>query len=240
MDLGPAVTFLMSALNLRLGLWVPHPKNGFRGYYQFPGRFFLLELLGRSQANARNLLLSDGNHFENFGLYELIRRHVRYIIVSDCGADPEVAFDDLANVLRRVREDFGVEIELDVSALRPGDSRLSNQHAVVGTIHYNGIIGMDKGTIIFFKPTLTAMNLRISCRTARATVPSPMSLRAINSTTNRSGNRIAGLANMLLEAFSDSLINPVRKLGIRWTSFFAMRGRIGLLRRLAIKKLFSK
>ena len=155
MDLGPAVTFLMSALNLRLGLWVPHPKNGFRGYYQFPGRFFLLELLGRSQANARNLLLSDGNHFENFGLYELIRRHVRYIIVSDCGADPEVAFDDLANVLRRVREDFGVEIELDVSALRPGDSRLSNQHAVVGTIHYNGIIGMDKGTIIFFKPTLT-------------------------------------------------------------------------------------
>jgi GNAT superfamily N-acetyltransferase len=157
MDLGPAVTFLMSALNLRLGLWVPHPKNSFRGYYRFPGRFFLYELLGRSRANARarNLLLSDGNHFENFGLYELIRRHVRYIIVSDCGADPEVAFDDLANVLRRVREDFGVEIELDISALRPGDNGLAKQHAVVGTIHYNWITGMDKGTIIFFKPTLT-------------------------------------------------------------------------------------
>jgi GNAT superfamily N-acetyltransferase len=155
MDLGPAVTFLMSALNLRLGLWVPHPKNNFRGYDLFPGRFFLFELLGRSRANAKNVLLSDGNHFENFGLYELIRRHIRYIIVSDCGADPEVAFDDLANVLRRIREDFGVEIELDVSALRPGDNGLSKQHAVVGTIHYNGIIGMDKGTIVFFKPTLT-------------------------------------------------------------------------------------
>ena len=157
MDLGPAVTFLMSALNLRLGLWVPHPKYSFRGlyHYWFPGRFFLFELLGRSRANARDLLLSDGNHFENFGLYELIRRHVRYIIVSDCGADPEVAFDDLANVLRRVREDFGVEIELDISALRPGDNGLAKQHAVVGTIHYNGITGMDKGTIIFFKPTLT-------------------------------------------------------------------------------------
>jgi GNAT superfamily N-acetyltransferase len=155
MDLGPAVTFLMSALNLRLGLWVPHPKNRFRGYDLFPGRFFLFELLGRSRADAENVLLSDGNHFENFGLYELIRRHVRYIIVSDCGADPEVAFDDLANVLRRVREDFGVEIELDISALRHGDDGLAKQHAVVGTIHYNGITGMDKGTIIFFKPTMT-------------------------------------------------------------------------------------
>ena len=156
MDLGPAATFLMTALNLRLGLWAPHPRNRFRGHYLFPGRFFLYELWGLSKADGKkHLHLSDGNHFENFGLYELIRRHVRYIIVSDCGADPEVAFDDLANVLRRVREDFGVEIELDISALRPDATGLTKQHAVVGTIHYNGPTGMDKGTIIFFKPTLT-------------------------------------------------------------------------------------
>jgi len=36
-DLGPSVTFLMSALNLRLGLWVPHPSNRYRGDYLFPG-----------------------------------------------------------------------------------------------------------------------------------------------------------------------------------------------------------
>ncbi len=66
-----------------------------------------------------------------------------------------MAFDDLANVLRRVREDFGVEIELDVSPLRPGDDGLAGQHAVVGTIHYNSPMGMDKGTILFFKPALT-------------------------------------------------------------------------------------
>jgi hypothetical protein len=154
-DLGPAVTFLMTTLNLRLGLWVPHPKNRHRSNYRLPGRFFLRELFGLSRANGRHLHLSDGNHFENFGLYELIRRHVRYIIVSDCGADPEIVFDDLANVLRRVREDFGVEIELDITPLRPGPNGLSKQHAVVGTIHYNGIVGMDKGTIIFFKPTVT-------------------------------------------------------------------------------------
>ncbi len=155
MDLGPAVGFLMSALNLRLGLWVPHPANRFRGSYILPGRFFLAELLGISHTDAHNLHLSDGNHFENFGLYELVRRHCRYILVSDCGADPEVAFDDLANVLRRVREDFGVEIEIDIAPLRPDAHHRSRQHAVVGTIHYNGIAGLDKGTLLYIKPALT-------------------------------------------------------------------------------------
>lgn len=155
MDLGPSVTFLMSTFNLRLGLWVPHPSNLTRRRYRFPGLRFFEELLGQSTTQGKYLHLSDGNHFENYGLYELIRRHCRYVIVSDCGADSEVAFDDLANVLRRVREDFGVEIELDVSRLRPGPDGISKQHAVVGTIHYNGYGGMDKGTLLFLKPVLT-------------------------------------------------------------------------------------
>jgi hypothetical protein len=155
MDLGRSVAFLMSALNLRLGLWVQHPDNPFRASYTFPGRFFLEELLGMSWTNKGNLHLSDGNHFENFGLYELVRRHCRYIIVSDCGADRAVAFDDLANVLRRVREDFGVEIEMDVASLRPNENQRAGQHAVVGTIHYDGMAGVDKGTILYIKPCLT-------------------------------------------------------------------------------------
>jgi len=155
MSLGPAVTFLMSALNLRLGLWVPHPANPRRRRYRMPGLRFFAELLGKTRTDGKDLHLSDGNHFENLGLYELIRRHCRHIIVSDCGADPALVFDDLANVLRRVREDFGVEIELDISKLRSGADGFGRQHAVTGTIHYNGPGGMDKGTILYFKPVLT-------------------------------------------------------------------------------------
>jgi hypothetical protein len=155
MTLGPAVAFLMSTLNLRLGLWVPHPQNKYRSDYWFPGRFFMAELLGMSRTDRNHLHLSDGAHFENFGLYELVRRHCRYIIVSDCGEDQSVNFDDLANVLRRVREDFGVEIEVDVDPLRPDERGMSRQHAVVGTIHYDGYNGVDKGSLLFFKPSLT-------------------------------------------------------------------------------------
>jgi hypothetical protein len=179
MDWGPAVAFAMSTFNLRLGLWVPHPSNPNRKQFTvFPGAAFFKELFGmtdcdpvpddedverlnsegylRKQLRRGNYLhLSDGGHFENLAIYELIRRHCRYIIVSDCGADEDIKFDDLGNALRRVREDFGVQVELDVEPLRPGTNGNSVQHAVVGTIHYDGIYGSDKGTILYIKPTIT-------------------------------------------------------------------------------------
>lgn len=182
MRLGPSVAFLMSALNLRLGLWIAHPLNRKRLGW-FPGVYLLFEAFGftrcdpipkergktfveevtdvstadellASGLSAPPLHLSDGGHFENLGLYELVRRHCRYVIVSDASADRDVAFDDLGNAVRRVREDFGVEIELDVGPLRRGADGLSRQHAVIGTIHYDGFTGTDKGVIFYFKPTL--------------------------------------------------------------------------------------
>lgn len=171
MDFGPAVAFLTTALNLRLGLWVPHPRVDKPLLRFMPGILFLAEMFGRTLADnsatvkghtrsrtygyAGWLHLSDGNHFENFGLYELIRRHTRYIILSDCGADPANSFDDFARTARRVREDFGVEFELDLTPLKPNDQGFSPQHVAVGTIHYDGVTGADKGTLVYFKPVLS-------------------------------------------------------------------------------------
>jgi hypothetical protein len=152
--LGPAVTFLMTAFNLRLGLWWPHPTC-FR-----PRRFvdqwlvgwpFFKELFGRSRARSRHVLLSDGGHFENMALYELVRRKCRYIVASDCGMDPDIAFNDFGNFVRRVRADFGVQIEIDLSPLQPGPGGLARQPMVAGDIHYpDG----DMGVLLLFKPTL--------------------------------------------------------------------------------------
>ena len=96
---GPAVSFLMTMLNLRLGLWVRHPKSPLPHPRRWPGFLLYREMFGLTSASGktdgaevpkemRDLHLSDGGHFENVGLYELVRRHCRYIVVSDCGADP--------------------------------------------------------------------------------------------------------------------------------------------------------
>ncbi|HEX5754619.1 MAG TPA: patatin-like phospholipase family protein [Archangium sp.] len=154
MRLGKAVTFLMTAFNLRLGLWSPHPTRAHRRWYEqlFVGLPFYKELLGRSRARSRDVLLSDGGHFENLALYELVRRHCRFILVSDCGTDSGTTFDDFANAVRRVREDFGVELRIDLSPLRAAEGGLSRQPIVVGDIEYpDG----DTGVLLLLKPTLT-------------------------------------------------------------------------------------
>jgi hypothetical protein len=159
--LGHAVPFVMSALNLRLGLWVRNPGADERWswlYRWFPGAFFVREMLGLAGSDEKAgpyIHLSDGGHFENLALYELIRRHCRYIIVSDAAEDKDFAFADFGRAVRRVREDFGVEIEIDLARLRPNDKGLSAQHLAVGVIHYDGVVGTDKGTLVYVKSSLS-------------------------------------------------------------------------------------
>jgi hypothetical protein len=150
--LGPAVTFLMATLNLRLGLWVANPGGGRkRKPFPTPGGAFFREMFGRANTTSGYVHLSDGGHFENLGAYELIRRHCRVIVASDCGQDPDCAFDDLGNLVRRVREDFDVEIRIDTRPLRAGPDGLARQHMVAGDIHYpDG----DTGLLLLFKPVL--------------------------------------------------------------------------------------
>ena len=170
MTLGAGVTFLCTALNLRLGLWLGHPLSDKIGAPKWtPGRLFLKEMFGLTNSGlrpsaatdqpkpvAKYVHLSDGAHFENLALYELVRRHCRYIIVSDCGADPEVAFDDFGNAVRRIREDFGVEIDIDLSPLKPNAARISKQHVAVGTISYDPRGDRkDNAILVYFKPALT-------------------------------------------------------------------------------------
>lgn len=165
--LGPVVSFLMSALNLRLGLWDRHPAAAVAEFRRWPGVLLFREMFGLTSAKSqtahgtdselsvwdRDVHLSDGGHFDNLGLYELVRRHCRYVIVSDCGADPSVAFDDLGNAIRRIREDFGVDIQIDIDPLRPaGESGYSEQHVAIGSIKYSHI---DRGILIYLKPALT-------------------------------------------------------------------------------------
>lgn len=161
-ELGPAVTYLMATFNLRLGLWLTHPSSEAWRHYgwrsramrsSLPGLAFYRELFGRSRATAPRVHLSDGGHFENMALFELLRRHCRYIVASDCGADPDVAFDDFGNLVRRAREDLGIEIAIDLSPLRRDEkSGFARQQMVAGDIHYpNG----DVGVLLLFKPTLT-------------------------------------------------------------------------------------
>ena len=48
---------------------------------------------------------------ENLGLYELVRRELKMIVVCDCSADPNRWCEELGLGIEKVRADFGAEIE---------------------------------------------------------------------------------------------------------------------------------
>ena len=163
------VSALMGLLNLRLGYWAPNPR--FKARLPFPPNFFFPGLtsdvlgLGLSE-QKRSVEITDGGHFENLGLYELIRRKANIIIACDAGADPNFLFGDLANVVERVRVDFGVTIRFDpkynIGAIIPGSAsggflsekyQLAKRGFAIADINYND--GNESGKLIYLKTTLT-------------------------------------------------------------------------------------
>lgn len=98
----------------------------------FGTQFCLLtELLGRFDGpRARRWNLSDGGHFENTGAYELLRRRLKFIVIVDNGSDPEYGFDDVANLIHRVRVDFGIQIS-EFSSNSARQEPVSLNHTVI-------------------------------------------------------------------------------------------------------------
>jgi patatin-like phospholipase len=152
----PAVTFLLTLFNARLGWWLPNPRVGSGWRTSGPDwglRYLLTELFGRTDFSRPHIHLSDGGHAENLGLYQLVKRRCPFIVVSDASGDPDFTFGDLARALRLCRIDLGVEIEIDLAPLRPDPkSRRSAQAWAVGTIHYGS---GPAGVLLFLKAALT-------------------------------------------------------------------------------------
>ena len=150
----PAVTFLLTLFDARLGWWLPNPRHPERpraGDAPFFGRWLLAELLGRTHAGGKFVHLSDGGHFENLGLYELVRRRCRFILCVDAAADGARAFADLGNAVHKCRVDFGADIDIDVAALAPGADGLAGRSCAVGRITY---ADGSAATLLYLKPTL--------------------------------------------------------------------------------------
>lgn len=130
-----AIGLVMGLLNIRLGYFEIHPDGRRRAKigparpnHIWPG---LAEVLGSgAREDGHFVELSDGGHFENLGLYELLRRRVDLILCCDGGADPDFAFGDLAVLIERARVDFGVNVDFvpgfehdRLAVRRPGDEQ---------------------------------------------------------------------------------------------------------------------
>jgi hypothetical protein len=150
------VAFLMTVFDVRLGWWLGNPRRDLESQLASP-RFGLValisELLGRTDDRTNFINLSDGGHFDNMGIYELIRRRCKFIVLCDAEQDGSYRFGGLGMVIRRCRVDFGAEIQIDPSRIARTDSAAwSQDHCAVGSITY---VDGTQGVLVYIKASTT-------------------------------------------------------------------------------------
>jgi len=149
----PPLAFLMTVFDVRLGWWSGNPR--YQSAWQKAGPavglwYMLKELFGLTNDESGFVYLSDGGHFENLGIYELVKRRCRYIVACDAGQDSDLKFADLGNALRKIRVDLGVDITIDLSPIRD-----KKKHCALGKIIYHTHTGKEEyGDLIYIKSSL--------------------------------------------------------------------------------------
>jgi len=153
----PAITFIMTLFNARLGSWLGNPK---RKTWRDSGphsafNSIIREALGRTDESSPYIYLSDGAHFENLALYEMVRRRCRYIVVLDGASDPLFNYEDLGNAIRKIRIDMKVPIDFLPPHSSPGET--PKNRCAVAEIRYNEVDpALENGYLVYIKPVVLA------------------------------------------------------------------------------------
>jgi hypothetical protein len=171
--------------NARLGAWLPNPyfvalKLQHLDDWTIPGlpgkrrlSYLAREIFGVHPGDGRLLLCTDGGHYDNLGLVELLRRRCKRIYCIDASGALPPLNDDLASAITLAREELGVEITFkdDAHDLIAGSAepikpettfadlnkRLSKNAVTVATITYPqvGDRPQEEGDLVLAQAVLT-------------------------------------------------------------------------------------
>ncbi|ESY65649.1 hypothetical protein X742_21860 [Mesorhizobium sp. LNHC232B00] len=180
--LGPT----LALLNLRLGFWLPNPSGtafedererpvwrateedtSRRSWEDILRLYLLAEATGQLRSDSSRVYITDGGHIDNIGLYQLLKRKCKLIIVVDAEADAGMNFGAFTDVQRFARIDLGVRISLDWRPVRdaalmrdanrntiiPPESELHLRHFAVGKILYEN--DPVEGILLYVKASVT-------------------------------------------------------------------------------------
>lgn len=158
----PVLSLLLTFFNVRLGWWLGNP--GPAGEFTFKRRApkysvgpVIDEALGFTDDRNKYVYLSDGGHFENLAIYEMVLRRCHVVVVSDGAQDQDYRFTDLGNAIRKIRIDLGIPIDFWNVPIRSGwPHEERGMYWAIGRIRYSCIDGPDAndGLLLYVKPAV--------------------------------------------------------------------------------------
>jgi hypothetical protein len=181
---------LLAVTGVRLGAWLPNPlflSRMSRARLSDPDRvwwepalprirrltYLLREVFNLHPANERLLQYTDGGHYENLGIVELLRRRCTTIYCVDGGGDSPPTAAGLAEAITLAESELGVQITLhDPFTAEPGagtpltptaslaalNAELTQVPVIVGSFRYPEASGLPDdrrdGTLYVVKALL--------------------------------------------------------------------------------------
>ncbi len=122
-------------------LWVPRPG----------AKYLIKEMMGWNSVNDPYLYVTDGGHYENLGLVELLRRGCTEIFCFDASGGRSMS--NLGDAIALARSELDIEIDdLDLAPLAENDERLAPGSCALATIHYPG---GEPGVLVYVRTVVT-------------------------------------------------------------------------------------
>ncbi|MFN2533212.1 MAG: hypothetical protein ABR555_18165 [Pyrinomonadaceae bacterium] len=159
----PLLSLVLTLFNVRLGWWLGNPgPAGETTYYLRAPKYSVApvidEALGMTDDQNKYVYLTDGGHFENLAIYEMVLRRCHLIVACDGAQDPEYHFTDLGNAIRKIRIDLGIPIEffsMPIFASWP-DNTKRGLYWAIAKIRYSCIDGdnVKDGLLLYIKPAV--------------------------------------------------------------------------------------
>lgn len=160
----PVLSLVLTLFNVRLGWWLGNPGQAGQDTYdlrapKYSVQPLVAEAFGLTNDQNKYVYLTDGGHFENLGLYEMVLRRCRMIVLSDGAQDENYHFSDLGNAVRKIRIDLGIPIEFSsvpIYAASPDPEKGKGMYWAVGKIRYSCIDGaqVPDGILLYIKPAV--------------------------------------------------------------------------------------
>jgi hypothetical protein len=162
----PYLRMLLTLVNARLGVWLPSPNwiresRGGAAALRPTFRALFKEMNGANRHDAGFLYVTDGGHWENLGLVELLRRGCTTIYCIDASGDQEETFFTIGQAVSMARSELGVEITVRPDDMRPDPDdpgAYSKADHVIGTLKFTRVPeggAPVRGRIAFIKAQVT-------------------------------------------------------------------------------------
>ena len=169
----PVISLLLTLFNIRLGLWLgnpgPHGQKTYKlGSPTLSFKPVLSEAFGLTDDTNEYVYLTDGGHFENLAVYEMVLRRCHFIVVSDGAQDENFRFGDLGNAVRKIRIDLGVPIDfwdVPIYAKAPPPEQGKGTYWALARVRYScvdkfwdekqqRVVPAPDGFLLYIKPSV--------------------------------------------------------------------------------------